>query len=300
MTTHSTNPDQRASLSALAESAQDTALFDSLRHAHKNAGGLWLAYQAAVHGAATAANLSPMIAAVNALFLEQFARAEPHVRRAFVANVLTGDMDYDLPFAINGVPFPIDVPDADEMLASVVTDMNWLTLEDEAEADDQAMDVAQAMLKAARRLREYGLADEATIGKYTAQACRLPSVATLVGLQDLALPDHAYLVALRLLSDIRARRQPDALTEGLTHSLLRWIRDQVLETMAGEDVLTMREDAGLTQQDLADRIVITREHLVLLETGQAPVTARLGRAIVAACRDARMGPAATEQTMVVG
>ena len=279
-----------------------SAFLDGLRHAHKSADNLQIAYESLVHGAFTIANPPPTLAAGNALFLEQYALAEPHVRRAFVAKILTGDMEYALPFALNGVPFPVDVPDAGEALASVVTDMDWHTLEDEAEADDQAVDVGQAMLKAAHRLREYGLANEATIRTYTALACRQPTVAPLVGLQDLALPDNAYMVALRLLGDIQARRQPDALTEGLMRALVRWLCGKVLETMAGADVLAMREDAGLTPQDLADRIGITRQHLVSLEAGEAPVSARLGRAICTVCRDAMAGAGsvATAPTVVAG
>ena len=302
MTTHSTAHPRHAFLPASAESTQDAALFNNLHRAHENAGGLGLAYQAAVHGAATTTNPTPTMAALNALFLDQYARAEPHVRRAFVADVLTGDMGVDLPFAINGVPFSIDVPDADEALASVVTGIDWHTLEDEDEAEDQAVDVAQAVLKAGYRLLRYGLADEATMETYTARARRLPNVATLIGLDDVALPGNARTVARRLLEDIQARRKPDALTEGLMLALLRWIDDRVLETMAGADVLSLREGAGLTQQALADQIGITRERLMRLEAGKDSVSARLSRAIVDACRTttATGRPASAEPTVRAG
>ena len=259
----------------------------SMQNAHKDAGGLWMAYSAVPHGEHVIDVKQPFVQTLIDTVREQFTKAERHVRETFAAKILTQEMGHNLPFAINGEPLAIEIPDAATALTVLVSEMDWQTCADEAEAEDLAMEVAEGMLRAAERISEHSLAEDAVADAYIAKARHLPAVANLVAHDDLETAHNARLYALRILNDIRDRREPDALTEGMMCALLYWINDRILEAMKGTDVADLRKSAGLTQQRLADAIGVSRQHLVSLEKGKYQVSARLGRAIVTACRAAK-------------
>ncbi|MBP2315449.1 helix-turn-helix transcriptional regulator [Azospirillum soli] len=211
----------------------------------------------------------------------EFETASPEVRREFVVRILADPMPGDLPLRLNGTPLDLPFPEPDGALAILVSDQAWHQMGDDEEAEEYRLEIQQTLHWIAVRLEELGH-DAALVAAFRKLANSLPDVAGLIGLVRVGNAANAAMMATRVHCDLRDGRV-DALSQGLALAVAHWADRKRFGEIRGDEIRSLRKQAGLTQAELAEALGITPRHVVRLESGETRASDDLGFRIVEAC-----------------
>lgn len=210
-----------------------------------------------------------------------FARADGEAKRNFWIRLLCEGRADEHPVALNGERLDAGPYPPDDLVRDMLNE-DWLGYLD-ADAVREHLDEARDVLERAADAVATAYVDESLAATYRAAAAALPGVRELVSAGVPGDSLRAAAVAERVAADFARPASADDLTAGLADALASWMRANRGVALTGRAVRELRRGAGLTQEQMAEAVGITSQHLSRVESKDGPVPSDLGTRVIGVC-----------------